>query len=77
MRISYVDISLYYFDLASHHDGIYGFKFPSRFLGISCRDLTFSFASFTLLLETSLRAQRDVETAKQAGQEALEASLQA
>ncbi len=32
---------LYVFDLAfSHHDGIHGFKFPSRFLGISCRDLT-------------------------------------
>jgi hypothetical protein len=25
----------------SHQDGIYGFKFPSRFLGISRRDLTF------------------------------------
>jgi hypothetical protein len=32
---------LYVFDLAfSHHDGIHGFKFPSRFLGIYCRDLT-------------------------------------
>ncbi len=24
----------------SHQDGSYGFKFPSRFLEISCRDLT-------------------------------------
>ncbi len=32
---------LYIFDLAfSQHDRIHGFKFPSRFLGISCRDLT-------------------------------------
>jgi len=35
------------FDLAfSHLDGIYGFKFPSRFLEISCGDLT-SFFSLT------------------------------
>ena len=31
----------------SHQDGIYGFKFPSRFLEISSRDLT-SFSSFSL-----------------------------
>ncbi len=31
----------------SHHDGIYGFKFPSRFSEISCRDLT-TFTSFAL-----------------------------
>ena len=32
---------LYVFDLAfSHQDGIYGFKFPKRFLEISSRDLT-------------------------------------
>ena len=36
------------FDLAfSHFDGIYGFKFPSKFLEISCRDLT-SFAFLSL-----------------------------
>jgi hypothetical protein len=37
----------------SHQDGIYGFKFPNRFLEISCscRDLTSLFKTlFTLLL---------------------------
>jgi hypothetical protein len=37
----------------SHQDGIYGFKFPNRFLEISCscRDLTSFFkALFSLLL---------------------------
>ncbi len=34
----------------SHHDGIYGFIFPKKFLEISCRDLTSSLTSASLLL---------------------------
>jgi hypothetical protein len=45
---------LYVFDLAfSYHDGIYRFKFPSRFWGIFCRDLT-SFASFVSVASLAL-----------------------
>jgi hypothetical protein len=38
-------------DLAfSHQDGIYGFKFPGRFLEISSRDLTLFFLSSILII---------------------------
>jgi hypothetical protein len=39
------------FDLAfSHLDGIYGFKFPDRFLEISSRDLTLFSTLFSILI---------------------------
>ena len=34
----------------SHQDGIYGFKFPGRFLEISSRDLTLFFLSSILII---------------------------
>ena len=42
---------LYLFDLAfSHQDGIYGFKFPHRFLEISSRDLTLFSTLLSILI---------------------------
>jgi hypothetical protein len=49
----------------SHQDGIYGFKFPNRFSGISCscRDLTSLFETlFSLLLNLSILKAQPLES---------------